>query len=114
MRDQAAHRNPRERIEQREHRFEHLAADILEIDVDALRAGVLEFRGEIGIAMIEAIIEAQFVLDGGAFVLAAGDADRARALDPRDLPTAEPTAPEAAATTTVSPACGLPMSSRPV
>jgi len=29
-------------------------------------------------------------------------------------PTAEPTAPEAAATTTVSPACGLPISSRPV
>ena len=30
-------------------------------------------------------IEAQFVLDVGAFVLAAGDADRARPLDPRDL-----------------------------
>ena len=28
-------------------------------------------------------------------------------------PTAEPTAPEAAATTTVSPACGLPISSKP-
>ena len=36
--------------------------------------------------MIEAIVEAEFVLDVVAFVLAAGDADRARALDLRDLP----------------------------
>jgi hypothetical protein len=36
LRDQAAYRNPREGIEQRKHRLEHLAADILEIDVDAL------------------------------------------------------------------------------
>jgi hypothetical protein len=114
MRDQAADRDARKRVEQREHRLEHRAADVLEIDVDALRAGVLQLRGQIGIAVVEAIVKAELVLHVVAFVLAAGDADRAGALDRAIWPTAEPTAPEAAATTTVSPACGLPMSSRPV
>ena len=59
-----------ERIEQREHRLEHRAAHILEIGVDAFRAGILEFRGEIAIAVIEAIIEAELVLDVVALVLA--------------------------------------------
>ena len=85
MRDQAADRHARERVEQREHRLEHRAADILEIDVDAFRAGVLQLRGEIGIAVIDAGIEAELLLDVVAFVLAAGDADRARTLDLRDL-----------------------------
>src|SRR5258708_38991854 len=102
MRDQAAHGNARERIEQRERRLEHRAADILEIDVNAFRAGILEFRGEIGIAVIEAIIEAELVLDVVALVLATGDADGAAPLIRAIWPTAEPTAPEPAATTTVS------------
>ena len=42
LRDQPAHRNARERIEQRQHRIEHRAADILEIDVDAFRARGLQ------------------------------------------------------------------------
>ena len=60
MRDQAAHRNARERVEQRKHRLEHRAADILEIDVDAFRAGGLQLGREIGIAVIEAVVEAEF------------------------------------------------------
>ena len=86
LRDQAAHRYARERVEQRKHRLEHRAADILEIDVDAFRAGFLESRGQIGIAMIDAVVEAKFALDVVAFFLAAGDADGARALDLGDLP----------------------------
>src|SRR5260370_2295651 len=86
MRDQAAHRNPRERVEQRKHCFEHRAADILEIDVDALRAGFLELGRQIGIAMIQALIEPELASDVIAFVLAARDADGTRALDPGDLP----------------------------
>src|SRR6185437_17179919 len=38
-----------------------------------------------GIAVIEAIVEAEFAFDVIAFVLAAGDADGTRALDPRNL-----------------------------
>ena len=62
MRDQAADGNPRKGIEQRKHRFEHRAPDVLEIDVDALRAGKLQLRGEIGFAVIEAIVEAESFL----------------------------------------------------
>src|ERR1700733_6054649 len=85
MGDQAAHRHPRERSEQRKHRFEYRAADILEIDVDPFRAGLLQLRGQIRIAMIEAVVEAELALDVVALVLATGDADRARALDPGNL-----------------------------
>src|SRR5439155_21055509 len=74
-----------ERVEQRTHRFETRAADVFEIDVDALRAGVFQLRRQIPIAMVEAVVEAELVLDVGALVLAAGDADRARALDACDL-----------------------------
>ena len=70
LRDQAAHRNPRERIEQRKHRLEHRAADILEIDVDAFRAGGLELSGEIGRAVIDARVEAELLLHIAALVRA--------------------------------------------
>ena len=85
MGDQAAHRHARKRVEQREHRLEHRAADILEIDVDALRAGVLQLGGQIRIAVVETGIEAELLHDVVALVLAAGDADRACALDLGDL-----------------------------
>ena len=83
--DQAAHRHAGEGIEPRQHRIPDLAADILEIDVDALRAGVLQLRREIGVAMIQALVEAELFLDVAALVGAAGDADGAGAGDLRDL-----------------------------
>ena len=43
-RDQAADRHAGEIVQQRQHRLEHRAADVLEIDVDALRARRLEPR----------------------------------------------------------------------
>ena len=61
LRDQPADRHARERIEQRQHRVEHRAADILEIDVDAFRAGGLELLGEIRRAVIDAGVEAELV-----------------------------------------------------
>src|ERR1700733_4042022 len=86
MRDQAAYRHPRECVELRKHRLEHRAADILEIDVDALGTSLFQFGRQMRIAMIEAVIEAEFASDVIAFVLAARDADGAGALDFRDLP----------------------------
>ena len=47
MGDQAADRDPGEVVEQRQHGLEDGAADGLEIDVDALGAGLLELFGEI-------------------------------------------------------------------
>jgi len=85
MRNQTAERHARKVVEQRKHRFEHRATDILKIDVDALRAGVLQFGRKIGIAVIQALVEAELVLHVSAFVLTAGNADRARPLDPCDL-----------------------------
>src|ERR1700682_5148235 len=86
MRDQTAHRNARERVQQRKHRLEHRAADILEIDIDAFRAGLLQFCRQIGIAMIEAVVEAKLASDVIALLSAARDADGTRALDLRNLP----------------------------
>src|SRR3984885_7938080 len=86
MRDQAAYRHPRERIELRKPPLEHGAADILEIDVDALGASLFQLGREMGIAVIEAVVEAEFVFDVIAFVLAARDAAGAGTLDPGNLP----------------------------
>jgi hypothetical protein len=59
--DQAAHRNTGEVVKQRKHRFENRAADILEIDVDAFWAGFLEFGAKVRIAVIDAVVEAEFL-----------------------------------------------------
>src|SRR5712672_1136264 len=56
----------------------HRAADILEINIDARRARLVERGAEIGAAMVERGIEAELVLDIAALVGAAGDPD-----DPR-------------------------------
>jgi hypothetical protein len=56
----------------------HGAADILEIDVDALGARCFELLGEIGRAMIDAGIETELIGDVPAFLGAARDPDRAR------------------------------------
>src|SRR5260370_32383441 len=85
MRDKAADGQARERVEQWEHRLEPRAADVLEVDVDALRAGLFQLRRKLRVAAIEAIVKTEFLSDVVAFVLAAGDADRPSALDPRDL-----------------------------
>src|SRR4051812_9560097 len=85
LRDQPTHRNARERIEQREHRVPYRAGDVLEIDIDAFRTCRLELLGHRSIAMVDAVIEAELVLDVLAFVGPARDADRARAFDPGDL-----------------------------
>jgi hypothetical protein len=65
------------------------------------------------IAAVEAHVEAKFLDGVAALVGAAGDADNSCALDLGDLPTTAPTAPVAAATTTVWPGSGRPMSSKP-
>src|ERR1044072_729842 len=56
LRDQPAHRNAREWIEQWKHRVPDLTGHILEIDVDPLRARGLEFLGERWVAVIDAIV----------------------------------------------------------
>jgi hypothetical protein len=63
--------------------------------------------------MVDAGVEAELSSDEAAFLGAAGDADGTASLILAICPTTEPTAPDAAATTTVSPGFGWPISSRP-
>ena len=86
VRDKPAHRHARADVEQRQHRVEHRAADVLEIDVDAVRAGGGEALGQLRIAAVEADVEAELFDRVAALVGAAGDADHARALELGDLP----------------------------
>ncbi len=83
--DDAAQGNPRAGIEQRQHRPQHLAADILEINVDALGAGGGELGLEIGVAMIDAGVETQLRHREVALVWPAGDAHGATSLQLGDL-----------------------------
>src|SRR3546814_10729683 len=66
--NEAADRNAREVVEQRKHRIPDLAADILEIDVYALRAGRGKLRGKVRRLMIDDRVEPQFVAHARAFV----------------------------------------------
>src|SRR3546814_1454881 len=83
--NEAADRNAREVVYQRKQRSPDLAADILEIDVYALRAGRGKLRGKVWRLMIDDRVEPQFVAHERAFVRPSHDADSTRALDPGDL-----------------------------
>src|SRR5439155_762708 len=83
--DHAAHHHAGKIVEAREHRLLHRAADVLEIDVDAGRAGAVERGAEAGVAMVEAGIESQLLDDVAALVSPAGNADCTSAGDLRQL-----------------------------
>src|ERR1051325_5439919 len=78
FRDHAAHNHAAEIVEARKDGVLHRAADILEIDIDAVWAGLIERGAEIGVAMVDRHIEAELVLDIAALVGAAGDTDHPR------------------------------------
>ena len=85
MRDRAAHGHARADVEQRQYCIEHRAADVFEIHVDAVRAGCGKPLAKVWIAAVEAGIEAERFDRVAALVGAAGDADRARPFELRDL-----------------------------
>ena len=63
-----------------------VAADIVEIDVDAVGAGRAQRRVEVLLGLVvDAGVEAELVLHEGALLRAAGDADHAAAHDLADL-----------------------------
>ena len=70
----------------RKHGVEDLAADVLEVDVDALRRRGLEVGCKIAGLVVDAGVEAEFVRHVAALVGTAGDANGAAALDLGDLP----------------------------
>ena len=74
-----------ERIEQRQHGLPDGAADILEVDIDALRACRRELFGKVRRPMVDGRVEAQLLGDVTALVRPAGNADRAGAADLGEL-----------------------------
>src|ERR1700740_705486 len=85
LRDQAADGHAREAVEQRPYGRPHGAADVLEIDVDPVRAGILQLFGEGGRAVVDGRADLQFFQHMAAFVAAAGDPSRACARQSGEL-----------------------------
>src|SRR6185437_5714613 len=83
--DQAAEDDARVAVHQPERGIEHCAADILEIDVDAVRTCGAKIVVQIPRAVIDAGVEAELVNDVVALGPAARDADGATAADLREL-----------------------------
>jgi hypothetical protein len=79
-RDRSAERNSRPEIQMRDHRIRDRASDVVEIDIDAVRAGDLKGCVQIICAfVVDSGIEAEFLLDESAFGWPAGNADNAAA-----------------------------------
>src|SRR5450759_22658 len=83
--NEAAQRDAGADVEAFQHRVEDLAADVLEINVDALRRRGLEQFVEIRLFVIDAGIEPELITYVVALGLAACGAHRAAALDLREL-----------------------------
>src|SRR5712691_831826 len=77
--DHPAHHHAGEIVEPREDRLLHRAADILEINIDAVGAGAVELGAEVS-PMIDRRVEPEIVRDIAAFLRPAGDADDPRAV----------------------------------
>ena len=65
----------REIVQEREDGVEDLAADVLEVDVDAGGAGLLQSLRERRVAVVQAGVEAELFRDVPTLLLAPGDAD---------------------------------------
>jgi len=84
--DEAADRDSRELIQQRPHRRKHLASDVLEIDVHAVRTCGRKAFVEIGRTMVNRLVEAESLFYVAAFLRSAGYPDGASPGSSRELP----------------------------
>ena len=112
--DQPAQRHARLGVEQRQHGIEDFTADVFKVDVHAFEAGQGQFMGEIFALVVDTGVKAQLIHHIAALVGATGNATTRKPLSLATWPTTDPTAPDAAATTRVSPALGWPISIRPI
>ena len=93
LRDYSADRHPCAGIEQRQHCIEYLAADVLEIDVNTVRAVLGQLLWEVAGPVIDTGIEAKRFDRMPAFFSAASDTDHAAAFQLADLPDRCPNGP---------------------
>src|SRR5207245_9102014 len=85
LREQAAEWDARERVDEPQDGGEDVPADVVEVDVDPLRARLLE-RGHEGLgAVVHAGVEAQLLYDELALRLRARHPDRPASPDLREL-----------------------------
>ena len=108
LRDRAADDDPRAARELREHRVEDVAADVVEIDVDALGAMLAQRLLDVLALVVDGGVEAELVDE----VAGTSPAPPAMPTTRQPLilaicPTTVPTAPAAPETTTVSPGLRL-------
>src|SRR5215472_15192959 len=84
--DKPADDDAREAVHHREHRVEKHAADVLEVNIDTVRAGRTQALAHVARFVVDAGVEAELVHDVVALGLAARDAYSATAHDLRELP----------------------------
>src|SRR5204862_4289437 len=84
--NQAAEDDAAMEIHAAEHRLHDVAADVLKIDVDALGSGCGKFFLPVRMLVVDGGIEAEILGDPCAFVVAAGDAHDAAAVNLSNLP----------------------------
>src|SRR6266480_310764 len=77
--DHAAEDDARKKVREAQHRIEDLAADVVEVDIGALRARGLQIANQVARLVIDAGVEAELARHVVAFLAAAGDADGAAA-----------------------------------
>src|SRR5699024_7926494 len=82
--DESAHRHAGEGVQPRQHGVEDVPADVLVIDVDALGHRLLQLLPQVARPVVQGDVETEFT-QVGDLVRAAGDADRGRTPDLRDL-----------------------------
>jgi hypothetical protein len=97
----------------RERGVEDLPADVVEVDVDALRAVLAQRAAVVLRLVVDRRVEAEVLDDVRHFSGPPAMPTTRQPLIFAIWPTSPPTAPAAPETTTVSPALGLPTSSRP-
>src|SRR5690606_20849530 len=74
-----ADRHPRALVQQLGHRPGHLAADVLEVHIDAIRAGSSQVGLQVPGLVVDASVKAQHVYHEAALLLSPGDAHHAAA-----------------------------------
>src|SRR5262249_42173884 len=85
LRDHSADADTRAEVDHRQRGVEDFSADVVKVDVYAVRAGSLQPLADVLGLVIDRGVEAQFVHDPFAFLVASGNADDATAFDLADL-----------------------------
>src|SRR5262245_20573368 len=81
LRNHSADADPRALVDHRQHGVQDFSADVVEVDVYAVRAGPLQRLTDVLGLVIDRGVEAQFVHDPFAFLVASGNADDAASFD---------------------------------